>query len=55
MFTPSLYLKQRIATKSRLNESTLFTCVHKHSFGGLGVDTLTFCEETPFSYEKFVR
>ncbi len=45
----SLYSKQRNAGKSRLSESTLFNSIHKHSFGGLGVDTLTFCESTPFS------
>jgi hypothetical protein len=49
MFTQSLDLKQRNPAKSRPNESTLCTCIHEHSFGGLGVDTLTFCELTPFS------
>jgi hypothetical protein len=30
----SLYSKRRNAGKSRLNESTLFNSIHKHSFGG---------------------
>jgi hypothetical protein len=25
----------------------LLICIHKHSFGGFGADTLTFCESTP--------
>jgi hypothetical protein len=38
-------------TKQCGKESTLFNCLYKHSFGGLGADTLTFCESTPFSGE----
>jgi hypothetical protein len=37
-----LYSKQRNAGKSWLKESTLFSRIHKHSFGVLGADTLTF-------------
>jgi hypothetical protein len=37
--------KTKNAGMSRLNESMLFTHIHKHSFGGLGAD---FCESTPF-------
>jgi hypothetical protein len=44
----SLYSKQRNAGQSQLNESTLFNHVHKHSFGGLEADTLTFCKWYPF-------
>ncbi len=40
--TTGLYSKQRNAGKSRLNESTLFNRIHKHSIGGFGADTLTF-------------
>ncbi len=38
-------------TKQCGKESTLFICLHKHSFGGLGADTCTqtFCESFPFS------
>ncbi len=42
----SLYSKQRKGG-SRLNELTLFIYIHKHSFGGLEADTLTFCGSTP--------
>ncbi len=47
LYVNRLYSKQRNVGKSRLNELTLF----KHSFGGLGADTLTFRESTPFSGE----
>ncbi len=46
-----MYSKQRNAGNSRLNESTLFKRIYKHSFEGLGADTRTFCESTPFSGE----
>ncbi len=49
----NLCSNQRNAKKSRLNESTLFNRIHKHSFGGLGADTLTFCESPPLAF-KFV-
>jgi hypothetical protein len=47
----NLYSKQRNAKKSRLNVSTLFNRIHKHSFGGLGADTMTFCESNPFVFK----
>jgi hypothetical protein len=47
----SWYSKQRNALKSRINESTLCNRIHKHSFEGLGADTLTFCKSVPFAGE----
>jgi hypothetical protein len=37
-------MRERVNSMSRL-----FSLIQKHCFGGLGVDTLTFCESTPFS------
>ncbi len=33
---------------SQLNELSLFNCIKKYSFGGLGADTLTFWKLAPF-------
>ncbi len=46
--SPEPVFKTKNAGKSRINESTLFNRIHKQSFRGLGADTLTCCESTPF-------
>ncbi len=43
-----LILEPLLKTKKCVKESTLFNHIHKHNFGGLGTDTLTFCKSTPF-------
>ncbi len=40
-------MRDRVDSMSRL--FLIVFMFHKYSFGGLGADTLTFCERTPFS------
>ncbi len=48
-FDGPLYATRACIKKKKYGkESTLFNSIHKHSFGGLGADTLTFREWTPF-------
>jgi hypothetical protein len=49
----SLYSKQRNEGKIPLHESNLFNGIHEQSFRGMGADTLTFYESTPFVSRAF--